>query len=60
MTQLVFPMLELQERRKRIFNEDGGVDFAYMIDYEQTRWRFRVNVMQQLGHVGLVAMRGTT
>ena len=58
MTQLVFPMLELQERRKRIFNEDGGVDFAYMIDYEQTRWRFRVNVMQQLGHVGLVAMRG--
>ena len=28
------------------------------LDYEQKRWRFRVNVMQQLGHVGLVAMRG--
>jgi twitching motility protein PilT len=28
------------------------------MDYEQKHWRFRVNVMQQLGHVGMVAMRG--
>ena len=30
MVRLIFPMLELQERRKRIFDEDGGVDFAHI------------------------------
>ena len=58
MAELIFPMLDLQARRKRIFDQDGGVDFAHMIDCEHKRWRFRVNVMQQLGHMGLVAMRG--
>jgi twitching motility protein PilT len=58
MTRLILPMLDCQARRKRIFDEDGGVDFAHLMDYEKKRWRFRVNVMQQLGHVGLVAMRG--
>jgi twitching motility protein PilT len=60
MARLIFPMLELQERRKRIFDEDGGVDFAHIIDYESQPWRFRVNVLQQMGHVGMVAMRGNT
>ena len=57
MARLIFPMINLQERRKVIFEEDGGVDFAYTIDLEGKRWRFRVNVLQQLGHVGLVARR---
>jgi twitching motility protein PilT len=57
MVRLIFPMLELQERRKRIFDEDGGVDFAHTLDLEGKRWRFRVNVLQQLGQVGLVARR---
>ena len=47
----------MQERRKRIFDEDGGVDFAHMLDVDGKRWRFRVNVLQQMGHVGLVARR---
>ena len=47
----------MQERRKRIFDEDGGVDFAHTLQLEGKRWRFRVNVLQQLGHVGLVARR---
>jgi twitching motility protein PilT len=34
------------------------VDFAHMVDYGGKRWRFRVNVLQQMGHIGLVAMRG--
>ncbi len=55
MVQLIFPMINMQERRKRIFEEDGGVDFAYVIDLDGKKWRFRVNVLQQLGHVGLVA-----
>ena len=57
MVRLIFPMLELQERRKRIFDEDGGVDFAHILDLDGKRWRFRVNVLQQMGQVGLVARR---
>lgn len=57
MVRLIFPMINLQERRKRIFEEDGGVDFAYMLDVDGERWRYRVNVLQQMGHVGLVARR---
>ena len=55
MVRLIFPMIDMQERRKRIFEEDGGVDFAYMLEVEGKKWRFRVNVLQQMGHVGLVA-----
>jgi twitching motility protein PilT len=55
MVRLIFPMIGMQERRKRIFEEDGGIDFAYMLEYEEKKWRFRVNVLQQMGHVGLVA-----
>ncbi len=57
MVRLLFPMLEVQERRKRIFDEDGGVDFAHILDLEGKRWRFRVNVLQQMGQIGLVARR---
>ena len=55
MVRLIFPMIGIQERRKRIFEEDGGVDFAYMLEHKGKKWRFRVNVLQQMGHVGLVA-----
>ena len=34
MVRLIFPMINMQERRKRIFEEDGGVDFAYMLDVD--------------------------
>lgn len=55
MVRLLFPMLN--ERNRRIFEEDGGADFAYTIDVEGTAWRFRVNMLQQLGKIGLVARR---
>ncbi len=55
MVQLLFPLIDMQERRKRLFYEDGGVDFAYTIDVDHQHWRFRVNVFQQSGHIGLVA-----
>ena len=57
MLRLILPMIKLQERRERIFEEDGGVDFAYTLKIEDKMWRFRVNVLQQLGHIGLVARR---
>jgi twitching motility protein PilT len=55
MVRLIFPMMD--ERNRRIFDEAGGTDFAYSLDVDDKTWRFRVNVLQQMGHVGLVARR---
>jgi twitching motility protein PilT len=55
MVKLVFPMMD--ERNRRIFDEEGGADFAYALEIDGKSWRFRVNVLQQMGHVGMVARR---
>ncbi len=55
MVDLLFPMLN--DRTRRIFDETGGVDFAYIVEVDGVDWRFRVNVLQQLGRIGLVARR---
>jgi len=55
MVRLIFPMLD--ERLRRILDEDGGCDFAYVVQIDDIRWRFRVNVLQQMGYLGLVARR---
>jgi twitching motility protein PilT len=55
MCRLIFETFD--GRRKRIFDETGGVDFAHVVEVDGVNWRFRVNVLQQLGHVGLVARR---
>lgn len=55
MVRLLFPMLD--KRTRKIFDEDGGCDFAYVVDVEGTNWRFRVNMLQQMGMIGLVARR---
>ncbi|MBN2474617.1 MAG: PilT/PilU family type 4a pilus ATPase [Pirellulales bacterium] len=57
MVRLIFPMIKLDKRRVLVFEEDGGVDFAYSLEVDDKSWRFRVNVLQQMGHVGLVARR---
>jgi twitching motility protein PilT len=55
MVRLIFPMFT--DRNRKIFEETGGADFAHTTDVDGVKWRFRVNVLQQLGHVGLVARR---
>lgn len=55
MVRLTFPLMN--ERNRKIFERDGGADFAHTLDVDGTGWRFRVNLLQQLGHVGLVARR---
>ena len=55
MVRLCFPLMN--ERSRKIFDRDGGADFAHMVDVETTNWRFRVNLLQQLGHIGMVARR---
>ena len=55
MVDLLFPMLT--DRTRVIFKDEGGCDFAYTVDVDGTDWRFRVNMLQQLGSLGLVARR---
>ena len=55
MVRLCFPLMN--ERNRKIFEHDGGADFAHTLDVDGTIWRFRVNLLQQLGHVGMVARR---
>ena len=55
MVRLAVPMMD--QRNQRIFRKEGGADFAYTCDVDGTRWRFRVNLLTQLGHIGLVARR---
>lgn len=55
MSNLLFPMMD--ERNRKIFDKNGGTDFAYVVDVDGVDWRFRVNMLTQLGKVGLVARR---
>lgn len=55
MTRLLVPMMNA--RNRRIFEDEGGADFAHTCDVDGIVWRFRVNVLRQLGHMGLVARR---
>lgn len=55
MVRLLVPMMT--PRSRRIFDDEGGADFAYTVDVDGVEWRFRVNMLQQLGRIGLVARR---
>jgi twitching motility protein PilT len=55
MVRLLVPMMDA--RNRRIFEEEGGADFAYICEVDGVKWRFRVNMLKQLGRIGLVARR---
>jgi len=55
MVKLTFPMMD--QRNLDIFHRDGGADFAKVVDLEGDPWRFRVNLLTQLGLVGMVARK---
>jgi twitching motility protein PilT len=55
MAKLLVPMMN--DRNRRIFDEEGGADFSHTCDVDGVRWRFRVNLLQQNGCMGLVARR---
>ena len=57
MARLVLPLIQHDAHRMQVFEENGGCDFAYSLQIEDKRWRFRVNVLQQMGSLGLVARR---
>lgn len=47
----------MDDRNKKIFVEEGGADFAHVVEYEGERWRFRVNLLTQLGNPGMVSRK---
>ena len=55
MVDLLFPMMD--QRNLDIFHRDGGADFAKIMDVGGDTWRFRVNLLTQMGKVGMVARR---
>jgi len=55
MERLLLPMLD--DRNRKIFEDTGGADFAHAMEVDGVRWRFRVNMLHQMGHIGLVARR---
>jgi len=55
MGRLCLPMLNVRQRA--ILADEGGCDFAHLAIIDGVRWRFRVNLLQQQGSLGLVARR---
>ena len=55
MVRVCFPLMN--KRNRDIFDTTGGADFAHSCEVDGKNWRFRVNLLQQLGHVGMVARR---
>jgi len=55
MRQLCMPIMS--ERQRKIFEEEGGVDFAHTCVVDGVKWRFRVNLLTQQGAMGMVARR---
>src|SRR5262245_22308240 len=56
MEQLLFAIMS--PRMRKILDETGGADFAHVIGADECR--FRVNILKQRGHLGLVARRVNT
>ena len=55
MVKLLVPMMN--DRSRRIFEEDGGADFAHTCEVDGVVWRFRVNLLTQNQMMGMVARR---
>ena len=55
MVKLCFPMMD--ERNEAIFHEEGGADYAWVVDNDGEPWRFRINLFVQMGKVGMVARK---
>jgi twitching motility protein PilT len=55
MIKLTFPMMD--QRNLDIVHRDGGADFSKVVDYRNEGWRWRVNLLTQLGLVGMVARK---
>src|SRR5260221_576896 len=53
MGRLIYPLLK--ERHRKILEEEGGVDYSYVIGDDECR--FRVSLFKQRGKLSLIARR---
>src|SRR5437867_1101547 len=53
MERMLYPLLN--ERTRKILDDEGGVDFSYVIGNDETR--FRVSLFKQRGKLSLIARR---
>ena len=47
----------MNERNRKILQETGGADFGHIVKVDDLIWRFRVNILNQMGRLGLVARK---
>ncbi|HEY2837715.1 MAG TPA: PilT/PilU family type 4a pilus ATPase, partial [Pirellulales bacterium] len=55
MWELFRPMIS--EKDTKIYEETGGCDFSYVVEHEGEPWRFRVNLLMQMGSPGMVSRK---
>jgi twitching motility protein PilT len=55
MWELFDPMIS--DRDRQIYQDTGGCDFSYVVVHEGDPWRFRVNMLMQLGSPGMVSRK---
>ena len=55
MTRIILAIMD--DRNRKILAETGGADFSHQCEVDGVPWRFRVNVLTQMGNLGMVARR---
>ncbi len=55
MWELFDPMIS--ERDRQIYQDTGGCDFSYVVVSDGEPWRFRVNMLMQMGNPGMVSRK---
>jgi len=55
MWELFDPMIS--ERDRQIYQDTGGCDFSYVVVNDGDPWRFRVNMLMQMGNPGMVSRK---
>ncbi len=47
----------ISDRDRKIYEETGGCDFSYVVVHDGEPWRFRVNMLMQMGFPGMVSRK---
>ena len=47
----------ISDRDRKIYEETGGCDFSYVVVHDGEPWRFRVNMLMQMGYPGMVSRK---
>jgi len=55
MWELFDPIISARDRK--IYDETGGCDFSYVVTHDGEPWRFRVNMLMQMGNPGMVSRK---